>query len=71
MENSWDAFDSFIRNQFEDNGDAKVGFHWIWLREGAIAFPQCIASSELYRLSLLLLVMKDALVIRSRPNLAF
>ena len=29
MENSWDQFDSFIRNQFEDNGDAKVniGIH--------------------------------------------
>ena len=24
IESCWDAFDTFIRNQFEDNGDAKV-----------------------------------------------
>ena len=23
---SWDAFDTFVRNQFEENGDAKVIF---------------------------------------------
>lgn len=23
-ENNWDAFDTFVRQQFEDNGDAKV-----------------------------------------------
>ncbi|XP_033099985.1 dynein heavy chain 6, axonemal-like [Anneissia japonica] len=24
LDNSWDAFDSFVRNQFEDNGEAKL-----------------------------------------------
>ncbi len=26
VDNNWDAFDTFVRQQFEDNGDAKVTY---------------------------------------------
>ena len=40
-----------------------------YIREDVVAFPQCIVSNEIFRTGRHV-VMKDTIVIKSRPNLS-